>query len=76
MSVTLYRLPDGHFSFVSMDGVKEVAAELAEGYRLDGSSYSGQTMVFGKPGKLGLTADEAVANGAIRLIETTKPNGG
>ncbi|HEX9295982.1 MAG TPA: hypothetical protein VF881_09100 [Polyangiaceae bacterium] len=70
MMVTLYRLPDGRFSFVPVEGVEEVAAELADGYRLDGSSYSGQTMVFGKPGKHGMTADEAVAKGAIRLVET------
>jgi hypothetical protein len=70
MSVTLYRLQDGRFSFVPMDGGAEVAAELADGYHLDGSTYSGQTMVFGKPGKHGLTADEAVARGAIRIVET------
>jgi hypothetical protein len=68
--MTLYRLQDGRFSFLVGDGAREVAAELADGYHLDGSSYSGQTMVFGKPGKHGLTADEAVARGAIRLVET------
>jgi hypothetical protein len=47
----------------------EVPAELAEGWHLDGSTYSGQTMVFGKPGKHGLTANEAVERGAIRLVE-------
>jgi hypothetical protein len=68
MNVTLYRLRDGRFSFILAEGAAEVAAELAEGWRLDGSTYSGQTMVFGK-GKHGLTANEAVERGAIRLIE-------
>ena len=44
------------------------AAELVAGWHLQGSSYSGQTMVFGK-GKYGLTANEAVEQGAIRLVE-------
>jgi hypothetical protein len=69
MSVTLYRLRDGRFSFILAEGAAEVRAELAEGWRLDGSTYSGQTMVFGKPGKHGLTANEAVERGAIRLVE-------
>jgi len=69
MSVTLYRLLDGRFSFIGADSAVEVAADLADGYRLGGSTYSGQTMVFGKPGKHGLTANEAVERGAIRLVE-------
>ena len=69
MSVTLYRLRDGRFSFIVAEDAAEVAADLAENYRLGGSTYSGQTMVFGKPGKHGLTANEAVERGAIRLLE-------
>jgi hypothetical protein len=68
MSVTLYRLRDGRFSFIDLEGAAQVAAELVEGWRLHGSAYSGQTMVFGK-GKHGLTANEAVERGAIRLVE-------
>ena len=69
MSVTLYRLRDGRFSFIEGDGAVQIAAELTDGYHLGGSTYSGQTMVFGKPGKHGLTAHEGVECGAIRLVE-------
>ena len=68
--LTLYRMADGRLSFYRFASVAEVPAELSDGYRLDENAYDGQLKVFGKPGELGMSLENAMAAGVLRVVES------
>lgn len=63
--VTVYRNAAGIWQLWG-DKATAVEAELAEGYRV-GEGLGGQLCIFGKPGQLGMSADEAVRSGVLQI---------
>jgi hypothetical protein len=59
--VTLYAGPstDGGLTFYPSDDTIAVRFELADGYRV-GEGFTGVRMVFGPPGTMGMSIDEAI----------------
>jgi hypothetical protein len=66
-TVTLYAdtHADGALSFYPAPDAVEVVFELAEGYRV-AEGFTGVRAIFGPPGALGMTIDEALSAGVLR----------
>jgi len=68
--VTIYADAEGALSFYRTPDSTEVPCELTEGYRIDDGLYGGRR-VFGPPGTLGLSLDQAIRQGVLRRLPTS-----
>jgi hypothetical protein len=67
MQITIYRAPDGALSLDPADGLEPIEATLGDGYRVEAGFNVNRRLVFGKPGALGLTAEDAARRGVLRV---------
>lgn len=73
--ITIYRDKVGIWHMMPREGTVGVEAELADGYRI-GEAIGGASthLVFGRPGTLGMTADQAVRKGVLKTrVVRSKP---
>jgi hypothetical protein len=63
---------DGALSFYPSPDAVEVLFGLAEGYRIT-EGFTGVRAVFGPPGTLGMTIDEAVSAGVLKPLLDEPP---
>jgi hypothetical protein len=65
--VTLYADADGELSFHRTEGATAVPFEIVDGYRV-AEGFTGVSMIFGPPGTLGMTLDQALTARVLRPI--------
>lgn len=65
--VTLYADRDGALSFHPGPVASPVPFELADGYRVD-EGFTGVRMIFGPPGTLGMTLEQALSAKVLRPV--------